>query len=77
MKSTFLPLRRLSAMVVATLAPAIPKQNRLDIVATNISEVTIHPKRARVNCNAVVNVQSDGPITVTLAGCSKDGRPLP
>ena len=49
--------------------PAIPVANRLDIVATNISAVTIYPARARVDCNAVVNVQSDGPITVTLAGC--------
>ena len=47
----------------------IPKENRLDIVATNISEVTIDPKRAHVTCRAEVNVQSDGPITVTLAGC--------
>jgi hypothetical protein len=50
-------------------APAIPVANRVDIVATNIRAVTIHPERARVDCNAVVNVQSDGPITVTLAGC--------
>lgn len=50
-------------------APAIPVQNRLDVVASNISAVTIDPARARVDCNATVNVESDGPITVTLAGC--------
>jgi hypothetical protein len=50
-------------------APAEPIENRLDIVAQNISAVTIHPERARVDCDVVLNIQSDGPITVTLAGC--------
>jgi hypothetical protein len=50
-------------------APAEPIENRLDIVAENISAVTIHPERTRVDCNAVLNIQSDGPIAVTLAGC--------
>src|SRR5439155_12354312 len=50
-------------------AAAIPVANRLDVVAKNISAVTIHPARARVDCSATVNVQSDGPVVVTLAGC--------
>jgi hypothetical protein len=44
-------------------------QNQLDIVAQNTATVTIYPARARVDCNAVLNVQSDGPVTVQLAGC--------
>lgn len=52
-------------------APAIPIKNQLDIVATNISEVTINPERARVSCSAKLNVQSDGPLSVTLEGCRK------
>jgi hypothetical protein len=50
-------------------ATTIPVRNQLDIVAQNVSAVTIHPNRAKVNCNATLNVQSDGPIVVTLAGC--------
>jgi prolyl oligopeptidase family protein len=43
--------------------------DEIDIVATNISKVVIDPIRARVDCNAVVNVQSDGPISVVIHGC--------
>lgn len=50
-------------------APAIPVEDKLDIVASNIGAVTINPGRARVSCGAELNVQSDGPITVTLEGC--------
>ena len=44
--------------------------NQIDITATNISNVVIDPIRARIDCNAVVNiVQSDGPINVVIHGC--------
>jgi hypothetical protein len=32
---------------------------------------TIDPSRAHVDCNATLNVTSDGPITITLAGCNR------
>ena len=52
-------------------APAAPVQDVLDINATNIGAVTIDPARARVDCSAKLNITSDGPLKVTLAGCSK------
>jgi hypothetical protein len=39
--------------------------------ATNIATATIDVSRAHVGCNANVNVTSDGPIAVTLAGCNR------
>jgi hypothetical protein len=42
--------------------------------ATNLSAVTIDPKRAGVGCDAKINVTSDGPITVTLGGCGVSAR---
>jgi hypothetical protein len=50
-------------------APSAPVADTLDIEAKNISTVTIDPARARVDCSAHLNVTSDGPITVKLAGC--------
>ena len=43
----------------------------LKITATNIATATIDPKRAKLTCAAKVDITSDGPITVTLAGCDK------
>jgi hypothetical protein len=50
-------------------APAQPAGNALDISATNVSAVTIDAKRAKIKCNAQLNVTTDGPLTVTLADC--------
>jgi pimeloyl-ACP methyl ester carboxylesterase len=50
-------------------APSAPVADTLDITAKNISAVTIDPGRAKVDCSAHLNVTSDGPITVKLAGC--------
>ena len=41
----------------------------LDITATNISQVTIDARRAKVDCHAHLNLTSDGPLKVTLADC--------
>jgi predicted esterase len=56
-----------------TWGPALPiaKANRIDLTATNVSEVTINPKRAGVTCNVDLRVTSDGPITIKLTGCSR------
>jgi dienelactone hydrolase len=43
--------------------------NQLDITATNIAHVTIDVARAKVDCNVTLNIHSDGPVTVSLAGC--------
>lgn len=50
--------------------PAAAKADVLDITATNVGSITIDPQRAAVDCQAKLNVKSDGPIKVTLAGCS-------
>lgn len=56
---------------VPTVAPAV---NRLDIVARNVSSVTVHPQRAKLSCNAQLVVDTDGPLTVNLAGCNRTVR---
>src|SRR5581483_11533418 len=43
----------------------------LDVNATNMATATIDPVRAHVDCSAWLNVTSDGPIAVTLAGCNR------
>jgi hypothetical protein len=48
-----------------------PKANRLEITATNVNSVTIDPRRAHVGCTAQLAVATDGPLTVTLAGCGR------
>jgi hypothetical protein len=50
-------------------APIEAKADRLDVNAKNLSAVTIDPRRAGVDCKAAIDVTSDGPIQVTLAGC--------
>jgi hypothetical protein len=51
--------------------PPAPAADTLDVNATNIATATVDVTRARVDCNAQVNVTADGPITVTLAGCNR------
>jgi pimeloyl-ACP methyl ester carboxylesterase len=52
-------------------APAQPVANQLDINATNVSAVTVDPIRAHIGCDAKLDIQSDGPISVTLLGCDR------
>ena len=52
-------------------APAIPATDVIDIVARNVSEVTINPARASVDCNVQLNVQTDGPLLVHFFGCTR------
>jgi hypothetical protein len=52
-------------------APGRPRANRVDIVATNIAAAAVDVTRARVDCNAKVNITSDGPLKVTLTGCNR------
>ena len=49
---------------------AAPVADRLLIRASNIASVTIDPKRAKVSCKAALEIDSDGPLTVVMAGCS-------
>ncbi|MEA2470801.1 MAG: hypothetical protein QOE38_1800 [Thermoleophilaceae bacterium] len=51
-----------------------PKESAIDVLdvkATNVSQVTIDPARARVDCDVQLDVKSDGPLAITLAGCGR------
>jgi hypothetical protein len=50
-------------------APAAPVADKLHIVARNVAAVTIARTRAGVTCGAQLEIDSDGPLTVTLEGC--------
>ena len=54
--------------------PATPKLDRLDIDAKNLATVTVNPARARLTCDVQLNVKTDGPLTVILAGCGRTAR---
>ncbi len=51
--------------------PPSPVVDRLEITATNISSATIDPKRAKVTCRADIQITTDDPIDVSLAGCRR------
>ena len=75
--SALSPTRASSRSGATRLTP--PRRNRLVIDAENISTVTVNVERARVNCNVDLDVETDGPLTVRLKGCSRieqfDGAP--
>jgi hypothetical protein len=50
--------------------PSAPA-NRIDLTVTNVSSLTINPKRAKVGCNVDLHITSDGPLTVSLTGCRR------
>jgi len=52
-------------------APAAAKLDQIDVKATHVRSAAIHVGRARVSCNALVNITSDGPIDVALPGCNR------
>src|SRR3954453_17799130 len=52
-------------------APAESTLDVLEIDANNVSAVTVNPARARVDCDVQLDVKSDGPLAVTLAGCGR------
>ena len=52
-------------------APSSPMRDALDVNATNVSQATIDPGRAHVSCDTSLNVVTDGPLTLTLAGCGR------
>jgi hypothetical protein len=54
--------------------PAQMPTDTLTVTAKNIGTLTIDPQRAKVSCNAKLDVKTDGPLSITLLGCS--GGPL-
>jgi hypothetical protein len=55
--------------------PKEPLRNVLDVDAKNVRSATIDARRARVSCAARLNVKTDGPLDVTLTGCSVGRSP--
>ena len=49
----------------------IAATDELNLTLTNIATVTIDPLRAHIRCDADLLVTSDGPATVSLAGCHR------
>lgn len=54
--------------------PATPVADRLTVRVHNLSRVVVDPARARISCRAAVDVVSDGPVAVELAGCKRTVR---
>jgi hypothetical protein len=51
--------------------PSAPRADVLEIKATNLATATVDPVRAGLDCHAQVNVTTDGPLELTLAGCGR------
>jgi predicted esterase len=51
--------------------PSAPRQQVLDISATNLAAATIDMARAHLGCGAKVHLSSNGPMRVRLAGCGR------
>jgi pimeloyl-ACP methyl ester carboxylesterase len=51
--------------------PRTEKADRLEIEATNVARAVVDVKRARLSCDAELDVATDGPLRVRLAGCGR------
>ncbi len=52
-------------------APKRPTRDVLHIDATNLRTVTVQPARAKLDCHASLDVHTNGPLSVKLAGCRR------
>jgi pimeloyl-ACP methyl ester carboxylesterase len=50
---------------------AASRRDALTLEVENLRRVRIHPERARLSCNPQLEVDTDGPLTVVLAGCDR------
>ena len=53
------------------LAQQATARNVLHLDAENLARVVVHPSRARLSCFPQLDVTTDGPLTVGLAGCDR------
>lgn len=51
--------------------PKTAKSDTLELTLENLSRVVVSPKRAKISCDTVLTVETDGPVTVKLAGCHR------
>jgi pimeloyl-ACP methyl ester carboxylesterase len=56
------------------LPTVAPTANRLDIFVRNVSALSVHVQRAKVNCDVALVVDTDGPLNVNLEGCNRQVR---
>ena len=54
--------------------PPAKRADRLRLELENLQKVVVHADRARLSCSAKLDVRTDGPVTVKLAGCPKRKR---
>jgi hypothetical protein len=52
-------------------APRLRGADVLHLDARNLSRVVVHPKRAKLGCHVKLDVKTDGPLQVRLAGCDR------
>ncbi len=52
-------------------APQTTARNVLHLNVHNLAQVTVSTARARLSCHSTLAVTTDGPLTVTLAGCGR------
>jgi hypothetical protein len=48
-----------------------PKHDELTLEVENLRSLTVAPARAKLSCDAKLDVTTDGPLTVKLAGCHR------
>jgi hypothetical protein len=51
--------------------PAAPIRDVLHLDAQNIRALTVSAARAGLSCDPTLDVTTDGPLTITLAGCAR------
>jgi hypothetical protein len=51
--------------------PHLHRSDTLHLDATNIAHVVVNPDRAKLSCHPTLDVTTDGPLTVELAGCGR------
>lgn len=52
-------------------APQLAREDRLELTVENLKRIVVHPRRAKLSCSPELTVETDGPLTVKLAGCGK------
>ena len=52
-------------------APQHARTDDITVTAANLAALTIDVARAHVDCGVTLHVTTDGPLSVTLAGCSR------
>jgi len=52
-------------------SPIKPSRDELSLKVTNLKAITVDVSRAHVDCDVQLDVTTDGPLTVTLAGCDR------